>query len=270
MWSLRLVQTIAGAAPLLLAGLGCAIGIPSLGNEHGMLVTVRDAETNQPIPSAQVHVWHFNQSSSADSIPSVTTDQNGSAQLQSVLGKSDDMVLEVAANGYATEEKSIDPQGRVRVQLYAEPRPTIELNVPRLYRGLVSVKVQILDKTPATPGQRLFPFEVPESGVVEVVGPELFRHLSPEFRAKLSDGTVLPARPEGLGVGFWWLKTSGEYEIFLVGTNADYEAFWRDHPHEQPKERKGGKGHGGGKGGQGEHGRKFGDVPSGESMGPGR
>ena len=235
-----------------------------------MSVQVINAETKEPINAAQVRLWHFNDGMNGNADSSIATDRGGMALAPKISGKTDDLVMEVAANGYATEEKSVNPASHIVVQLYAEPKPTIELNVPRLYRGLVSVKVQILDKTPTAPGQRLFPFEVPESGVVEVVGPEIFRHLSPEFRAKLSDGTVLPVRPEGLDVGFWWLKTSGEYEIFLVGTKADYEAYWRDHPNEQPHERKGGKGHGSGKGGHGGHGRGAGDVPSGESMGPGR
>ena len=237
-----------------------------------MSVQVMNAETKEPINLAQIRVWHFNDGTSGNGDSSIATDRGGMANVRSISGKSDDLVLEVAAKGYATEEKSVNPASHIVVQLYAEPKPTIELDVPRLYRGLVSVKVQIVDNTPATPGQRLFPFEVPESGVVEIVGPALFRHLSPDYRAKLSDGTVLPLRPEGLDVGFWWLKTSGEYEIFLVGTKADYEAYWRDHPNEQPQERKGGKGHGGKGGHGGGHGHSggSGDPSGGGSVGGNR
>ncbi|HEV3146801.1 MAG TPA: carboxypeptidase-like regulatory domain-containing protein [Gemmataceae bacterium] len=240
---------------LLLSNFGCGLSTPFLSQGSWTSVTVRDAETDQPIPSAQVRVWHFNQTSSANSNHTVATDRSGKAQLQGLSGKTDDLVLEVAAKGYATEEKSIDPAGQISILLYAEPNPTIELTVPGLYRGLVSVRVQIRDNQKTAPGERVFSFEIPESGVVEVAAPALFQHMSPDFRAKYADGAALPDRPQGPEVGLWWLKTSGEYEVFLIGTKGDYEAYWREHANEQPNDRKGGRGHGGGKGGHGGHGR---------------
>jgi hypothetical protein len=242
------------------AALGCA----SFAGGKGTSVQVIDGESKQPIGTAQVRLWHYHQATSGNANSSKGTDSHGTAELESISGRTDDLVLEVSANGYATEEKSINPANHVVVQLYAQPNPTIEFIVPPLFRGLFNFKMQIQDSAPMKPGQRLFPIEIQETGLAEAVLPELFRHMNPEFRAKFADGRALPDRPQGQDLGLWWIKTSGEYEILLIGTQGDYEMYWREHPNEQPTERKGKSR--GGKGSHGGHGRPHGDAPSGESM----
>jgi hypothetical protein len=247
---------------LLFIGLGCA----SIIGSKGTSVQVIDGETKQPVSAAQVRLWHYNQATSGGANATVATNGGGTADLQTISGRTDDLVLEVSAKGYATEEKSINLANHVEVQLYAEPNPTIEFVVPPLFRGLFNFKMQIQDKAAMKSGQRVFPAELQETGLAETVVPDLFRHMNAEFRARFSDGRALPDRPQGQELGLWWIKTSGEYEIFLIGTQGDYDTYWREHPNEQPSERKGkGRGGKGGKGGQG-RGRSHGDAPSGESM----
>ena len=247
---------------LLLIGLGCA----STAGSKGTSVQVIDGETKQPIDAAQVRLWHYHQATNGTANSAVATNGQGAADLRSISGRTDDLVVEVSAKGYAKEEKSINPANHVEVQLYAEPNPTIEFVVPPLFRGLFNFKMRIQDGAPMRPGQRAFPTELQDTGLAEATVPDLFRHMNAEFRAKFADGRVLPDRPQGQELGLWWIKTSGEYEIFLIGTQGDYDTYWREHPNEQPTERKGkGRGGKGGKGGQG-RGHSHGDAPSGESM----
>ncbi|HLW64343.1 MAG TPA: hypothetical protein VKS79_03420 [Gemmataceae bacterium] len=261
MGSLRSAGYKIGFGCLLLAGLGCLAS-----GSKGTSVQVIDGETKQPISAAQVRVWHYQQANSANAHSTINTNGKGNADLQTVSGRTDDLVLEVSAKGYATEEKSINLADHVEVQMYAEPNPTVEIIAPNLFRGLFNFRMRIQDSAPMKPGQRLFSFEMQDGDLVEAVVPTLFRHMNPEFRARFADGRPMPERPQGQELGLWWIKTSGEFDIFLIGTQGDYEAYWREHPNEHPTERKG-KAHGGkaGHGGQGRNGGR-GDAPSGESI----
>ncbi len=153
------------------------------------------------------------------------------------------LVVQVSAAGYLSEEKVVStevvqalepphlfedvekrPAGFV-VELYAdEPRPAVELVLPASFLGLVKVEVQAQPGLPRPPGQRRFRFEVPASGVVRVIGPDLFRHLgSPDFVARYRDGPVL-GQDVGEGqVGFWCLESKGQHYTFLVGSRREYE-----------------------------------------------
>jgi uncharacterized membrane protein YgcG len=243
----RFILRFAGAL-VLAAGIGCQ------GLRPGSSPTVQavDAETRKPIPGAEIRIWHISHPTSPNADTIAKTDSGGLAQLRGLGSNPDDVMLEVAAVGYVTEEKGVDRDGRVVVELYADPAPVVEMTLPLLFRGTVRVKVQVRDDAPATPGQRVFPVDVPESGEVIVTGPRLFRHSPPDFRAKFSGTAPLPEKPEDGQVGLWWLKADKDFEVYLVGNKSDYEAYWRDHPNEQPKEKKGGgKGHGGGGKGKG-------------------
>src|SRR5262249_23565419 len=115
-------------------------------------------------------------------------------------------------------------------------------------------------------GQRVFSADVPESGEVAVIGPRLFLHCSPDYRARFPDQPPLPEKPANdVAMGFWWLKQDGETEVYLVGTKADYDTYWRDHPFEHPHARP--KGHGGGKGGHDGGGRRGGSGRAGHGGG---
>jgi hypothetical protein len=109
------------------------------------------------------------------------TGDDGITQLQAAQEKDG---FQANAPGYMLEEKSLAvppveparlfgpaaPPAQIVVDMYAGPDPTVELVLPVGYRGLVRTKVHILDDLPGPPGQRLFRYETPESGVVQVTG----------------------------------------------------------------------------------------------------
>jgi hypothetical protein len=110
------------------------------------------------------------------------------------------------------------------VEMYAEPHPSVELVVPTGYRGLIKAEMQFRDDAPCAPGQRTFTYDVQASGSVQVFGPPLLRRvLAPDFHAKSADGTPLPGRPENANLGFWWLRSEGNTQIFWVGTQLEYD-----------------------------------------------
>jgi hypothetical protein len=78
-------------------------------------------------------------------------------------------------------------------------------------------------------GQRDFTYVVPPgAGAVQVIGPPVLRHLFPlNFRAKYADGTPLSTEAKDQELGFWWLKTEGSSQYFLVGTRSDYDDYRR-------------------------------------------
>jgi hypothetical protein len=133
----------------------------------------------------------------------------------------------VSAAGYLPEEADLGvgaAPGDAVVQVYAGPRPVVELTVPTGYRGVVTVAARVRDDAPFPPGQRAFNFTVPESGVVSFDAPPVFGHgAGPEFTARFADGSSLSKQPRDDEVGFRWLGRSGDTHTFVVGTRADYE-----------------------------------------------
>src|SRR5581483_8644278 len=108
------------------------------------------------------------------------TQPDGIARMELSPDPSDCPLAELTAHGYLWQEKSL-PGGiggnknpaapDVSFELFAEPRPTVELVVPNLYRGLIEVKMQIQDDAPAVPGQRAFRVVVSPKGEAELTGP---------------------------------------------------------------------------------------------------
>jgi hypothetical protein len=179
--------------------------------------------------------------------------------------------VEVTAAGYLFEGKDLPDQfveagksgepGPFVMDLYAAPRAAVELVLPVGYRGRVKAEVVVREDAPCAPGQRCFRYDVPPSGVVQVVGPVLLRRvLPPDFRACYADGTPLSAEARDEQVGFWPLACEGGYQVFFVGTRAEYDNALRDYRKENSSA--GGPSHGrGGGGGRGRRGR--GGEPSG-------
>jgi hypothetical protein len=189
--------------------------------------------------------------------------------------------VEVTARGYLSEEKNVwveagpgpgpahlfeqpdQHPARFVLELYAEPRPTVELVVPTGYRGVVKAEVQIEAEMACPPGQRRFRYEVPESGVVRVSGPPLLRRaLSTQFQAEYADGTSLKRNAPFPDVGFWWLKGDETTQIFVVGTQYEYEDYRRAYQQESGKNRS--TSSGGNEDGHGRRGRR-GRQSSGDS-----
>jgi hypothetical protein len=231
---------------MVVAGAGCQ----ALHVYRPVLIEARDAETNKPLPGAEIRLsYPLAQSSMAPWESMGTTGSDGVVRLRAAPYGDVGVLVDVTLPGYMTERKSygvdaiqaIKPaafseaaEGRSPnfvVEMYAEPFPGVELVIPDDYRGMVKVAVKVRDDAPCTPGQRLFSYVVPPSGVVEIVGPPLLRRVfSTDFRARYANGTALKRQVPDGEVGFWSFKSEGENDYFVVGTRADYEALRRaDH-----------------------------------------
>lgn len=218
-------------------------GCMSLSGGRPLPVEVVDAETHKPIRSANVQVsYAFAPSTWSSGESSGVTTADGIARLKLASGDDPAVTLEVAALGYMSEDKplsaetvkAIEPahlfestdrrRAAVVVELYAEPRPTVELLVPAGFRGKVRAHMAISTDVPPKPGERQFAFEVPPTGAVEVVGPPiLHRVFVPDYHLSYVDGAPLSQNAKDSEVGYWWLKTEGDVQVFLVGTKADYD-----------------------------------------------
>jgi uncharacterized membrane protein YgcG len=270
--------------------LAIAPGCLSLPGDRPLPVEVVDAETKQPIRTANVQIVYPFAPSPWDARGSAgTCAGDGIARLRVSAGDDPAVTLEVAALGYMSEEKpvpaaavkALEPphlfentdhrQAAVVVEMYAEPRPAVELILPAGFRGRVRALVQALDDVPITPGQRNFGYEVQPTGSVEVVGPPiLHRVFAPDFHLRYADNSPLTQNAKESEVGYWWLKSEGDVQVFLVGTKADYAAAVQS-GEATPigTQRSGGKGGGKRGGGGGRRGGGGGGGMGGGGMGGG-
>ena len=273
MWNRRLVRCLFFPALLFAAASGCQ-------TFHGYRPTpieVRDAETKMPIPGVEVKVsYPLETSSFAPSEAKGKTGPDGIARLQAAPCGGAGVMVEVSANGFISEYKylsleevqAIEPAhwfedvGRrpasFVMEVFANPAPEVELIVPNTYRGQFKAKVQVQADLPASAGQRLFRYEVPESGEVVAAGPPLFRHLTPaHICVRFADNSPLSLMAKESNVGYWLLKVEGTTYHFLVGTQRDYD-YYRQSQLSGVPERPRSSGQGGGR-----RGRK--GMPSGDS-----
>jgi hypothetical protein len=254
---------------LVASGTGCQ----ALHPYRPLTVLAQDAETKQPIPGAAVRISYPDAPASlAPWGSSGTTGPDGLAQVRAAPAGDAGTRLDVTAPGFLFEEQFLPdaivralplpglfaaagpPPAPLVVELYAEPRPTIELVVPTGYRGVVKAELEVSQDVPCPPGQRCFPFEVSPAGDVRVTGPVLLRRaLGPNYRARYADGTLLGRDGENQEVGFRWLKCEGNTQYFVVGTQSEFNAYRRDSAREGEDRRpsQGGKGEG-----RGRHGRR--------------
>lgn len=235
-----------------------------------------DAETKQPIPAAEVHIsYPMSKPPYSPSESLGATGSDGVARLQAAPYGEGGVMIEASAKDYLSEQTfmtidNVQALDRahffedvlkrppvVTVALYKGPKPTVEFVVPNTYRGRIKAAVQIRPEAPCPLGQRSFPYAVPDSGEVAVVGPMLLQRVQPcDFHAKSSDGP-LPERPtDVLTVGFWWLKSDRNTHTFCIGTQSEYDAErraiqWEDRTENRP-----------GSSGKGKRGRKGGGDPT--------
>jgi hypothetical protein len=269
--------------PFLL--LAFVAGCQSFHSYRPVAVQVRDADTHQPIPDAEVRIWYpMTVPSTAPYDSCGLTGEDGIARLRAAPYGDASIVMEANAKGYLYEAKDIavaDVQAIAPahwfeaveqrpvsfvLEMYTGPRPTVELVVPTGYRGLVKVEVQAQESVPCPPGQRSFSYAVPPSGEIAVVGPLLLRHAVPaEFRARHADGAPLSPEAKGAAPGFWWLRSEGRWECFLVGTRGEYDDYRRFDQHSGAGERRSSGGAAGA--GRSRHGHKGGPPPA--DAGPG-
>ncbi len=190
---------------------------------------VRDAETQGPIAGAQVRSWH----SDVHSVTTAgTTGPDGLARVPSPPGENSPIYYEASAQGYlpkpAGQALARTPTG-VILEMYAEPRPVLELVVPTGYRGTVKATIRVQNDLKFEPRQRLFSFPVPTSGVVAVVVPPIFTSgVTPNIRTRYADGTTLSRDAKDSELGCRWLKADPESEyVIVIGTQWEADEFRR-------------------------------------------
>jgi hypothetical protein len=228
----------------VLAFLTSFSGCQALQDYRPVSVLVRDIETQKPIAGAEVRVAYLLSSLFGPQDCLATTGPEGIAHLRAAPYGETALALDVAAAGYLTEHqklkvatiRQIEPAHwfentaqrpvNLVVELYAQPEFSVELVVPVGYRGLIRAQVQI-DETARCPlGQRRFRYEIASSGKVLVIGPtQILKALAPAYGAVYADGSPLDGQMDATKVGFRWLKTEGQCQYFVVGTEPEYRRF---------------------------------------------
>jgi hypothetical protein len=270
--------------PVLL--LGTVPGCQAFHAYRPVTVQARDAETKKPIPGAEIRLSYPLVQPTEGPWQSVgTTGSDGTTQLRVAPYGEVGILLEATVPGYMTEQKNypieavkaIEPISFFKpagqrpvsfvVEMYAEPFPSVDLVLPDGYRGTVKVGVKIREDAPCAPGQRLFSYPVPPSGIVQITGPPLLRRVfTPDFGARFADGTVLNRQPQGDEIGFMCLKTEGGFDYFVVGSRADFEQLRRTEQSEGAgKNQSSGNGKGGGKGKRNRNGGSSSPSDTGEA-----
>ncbi len=228
----------------IFAASGCQLMHPST----PVAVTVRDAETNAPVPGAEV-VFLYPASEPTEKTRDLkaTANASGIAQIRDVTSDDGLPQVKITAPGYILEQKGLpgdalrtikeknslwsssnhsDPV-ELAMYVYHGPAAAIELTVPVGYRGMIKADVRIREDIVYPREQRIFSGTVVD-GAVQVDGSPLLRsEYKPMFRARYADETPVPMNVQDNEVGFRWLRTEGRTEIFVVGTRAEWEGFRR-------------------------------------------
>ena len=271
------------SVPWLVASIVAAATLPGCHTlDRPVTVLIRDAETKAPVAGAAVTA-----SDATAHPPHGTTahaGDDGIAHLKVSPSAEFGYGVQATAPGYLPTDKSLSaadiraiPTGfsshiesspTLVLELFSGPRPTIELVVPKDFKGGVRIAIRTEESTKYTPGMRAFKFAVPATGVVDCVGPPvLLQGLSPEISAKYVDGTPLKRESEAKDdeIAFRWVA-GGNNPVFVVGTQAEWDDIRK--AMEVPDSRampgkgrgtggggRGGGRHGGGGGGGGRMGR---------------
>lgn len=215
--------------------------------DRNLTVLVRDAETKQPITTAEVYLCQRLRDdevapcrvkglTQADGIARLHADAAGEhgLQVQTVAGDylpekvnlSADALKKKAAA--ASNDKSELGSVDAIVDVYHEPNFSVELILPPGYRGLVKTEIQIQDNLPLPKGERCFRYLVSATGDVVVKGPSMLQRVPvKEFRARYGDGPLLGKAMDAQKVGCRWVKGVGNRQFFVVGTQLDYEVLHR-------------------------------------------
>ncbi len=232
------------ARAVLLLAVALAPGCQAMHAYRPIAIRVQDAETNQPIADAVVHLsYPLAPAAEAPSESSGATPPDGVVRLQAAPYGPAGVLVEVKAKGYLLEQKTlpietvqaIKPAGwfekvgqrpvDLAIALYADPRPVVELVLPAGFRGMIKAEVQVEPDMRNTPGNRLFRYSVSPAGTVQVIGPPLVERVAPlDYQAVTADGTRLTRSVQGLDVGFYAVKSDGHALTFFVGTRAEYDA----------------------------------------------
>jgi hypothetical protein len=221
-----------------------APGCQTFHGDQTLTVLVRDVETKQPIPTAEVYLCQRLKSEEVAPCRSASfTQADGIAQLYTEPSGEHGFQVQAVAQGYLPETIDVpaepangrrqpagkdDQPAHVTVEIYSAPDFSVELVLPPGYRGLIKAEVQIHDNLPLPKGQRCFRFPVSASGEVVVQGPSLLQRVSAkDFRARYGNGPLLGTAMDAEKVGFRWLKGAGNQHVFVIGNQLDYEKLHR-------------------------------------------
>ncbi len=223
--------------------LALASGCQVMYRYRPMPVLVRDAETKQPIANAEVHLsYPLSRDSLAPFDSSQRTDGEGVARLRAAPYGEFGVRVEASAAGYLDDQVSISSESiqhlqpahffeetdkrkpEFVVEMYHEPRFTVELIVPRGYRGMIRAEIEARDDMSVPTGQRCFRYEVVD-GSVRIKGPAIvLRRVYPsEYHARYDDNSPLTAEMSLQKVGFRWLRGQDKEQFFVVGTQPEYD-----------------------------------------------
>jgi hypothetical protein len=225
---------------------GCQV----IQGERTLTVLVRDAETKQPIPSAEVYLCQcLKDNEIAPCRSRNLTHENGIAQVRAEANGQFGLQVQAIAPGHLVDQVTVpaevlngrrQPSGKrdkpagasgspdVIVEVYSEPSFRVEFVLPSGYRGLVKAEIQLQDNVPLAPHQRCFRFDVSRTGEVLLTGPSLLQRVAAtEYRARYDNGPLLGERMDAEKVGFRWIKGAGKLQYFVVGTQVDYEVLHR-------------------------------------------
>jgi hypothetical protein len=253
---------------LLIVVIGCVPGCVAMPGDRPVTVLVRDAETKKPLAGADVLIQYPLRTAFGPSNSRGDTDGSGVAHLHATPTEDGVTLLDVAHAGYLSESKELSPKSIAAIErpgwferahkrstdfvvdLYAEPRPRLELVAPVAFQGLIKVRIETND-APCPPGQRDFSATVASNEAV-FTGPPLLRHTTPaDYTARFADGVMIPRNAKEPGVGFWWVKEESGDDFFFIGTESQFRAVCAgDH-----RPAGNGKSQGGGGGGRGRRGR---------------
>jgi hypothetical protein len=175
-------------------------------------------------------VWH-NSIRAAASLG--TTGPNGTVVVPEPPADDTPLLYEVTAKGYLTRQTDVPaartPAG-VALEVYAEPRPVVELVLPTGYKGVVRGTYRVQADAPFALHQRQFTFAVPAAGVLDIVVPPIFsRGIMPDIRARYADGTPLARTAKDYDVGCRWLEADPDTGyLFVIGTQYEADQVRRD------------------------------------------
>lgn len=173
-------------------------------------VSVKDAETGQPIPNAKVSVGYRRELFGALNSPGDTerpTGEDGTARVGMAIWNG--QYWGASADGYIPTRRTLrggtKPQHAVDFVLYRKPVPLLRLVVPNGYHGPVTVELAPMPGyIQGKPGARQFEYRVSEDGQVRIdatpllLGGDAFMPLRPRWgmdgkmEVVYADGTPIP------------------------------------------------------------------------------
>ncbi|WP_020468615.1 carboxypeptidase-like regulatory domain-containing protein [Zavarzinella formosa] len=240
-------------------------------------VMVRDAESHQPIANAEVQMVHHHTASDS---ATATTGNTGVALVEFVPNGSEPAMISITAKGYQNEFKVVSDSDIIKISpkpffggadahpadfvldVYPDPPFDVMIVLTTGFRGLLKADVSLRDN-PVESGQRTYPFYADRNGEVKINGPKILDRVAiVNYRARYEGGDQTLGEMDEKTVGIRWLKKDGTKEIFVVGTQTEFEQFRKElvpqqnmnpGPSDAPKKGggRGGKGGGGGRRGGG-------------------